>query len=712
MPQIASSTIRPAFAATGRGNPVPAFPYGAVYFRRSNPPPADWARDYQTAAADGANCFRHWFVWSAIEVAPGKYDWGEYDRHLDLAAANGIKTIIAEMTTIAPEWAYHDFAHARYQTRDGRLLDSQMHGSCACGGAPGLCLDNDDARAAAGEFLTRLAQRYRTHPGLGGYDIWNECNYGHDVCYCPATAARFRDWLRAKYGSLAALGEAWHRYSFADWQQVAPPRHLGPHPDVLDWLQFRLDDAYTLMRWRFDLIRGIDPDHPITAHGVAGSLTGLAPSGADDWRAAAEVESYGYTWGSCRHGDEPWKQFHAVDLVRAAARGKPFWHAEAYGGPLWLASNVLNKPRDEGRIARPADIRYWNMVSFMCGAGGLFFLRWRPLLDGPLFGAFGPYALDGGRTDRSEMAAAVGRWATDPARRPLWQSRPVKGQIGIAFVPETQMFLYALQGDTSFYSRSMQGAYQGFFDANIQADWVHLDDIDGYDALYLPIPLMLSRATADRLRQWVWAGGTLISEGCPAYFGDGAHVGPHQPNLGLDDLFGARESYVEFTPDLLGELTFDLAGKRARVGLFLQAYELAGGSAVGWYDDGRIAAVDHAVGRGRTRLLGSMCGAGYAAHPQSRSPELFRLALEYCGKTPDVRCSDPRLQARLHAGAGGTYLWVANPTPQPAPVQLELSSAWGPFTTARALWGAPAAIRGQVVELSAPARDVTVLELT
>ena len=29
---------------------LPAFPYGAVYFRKSNPPAEDWARDYRVAA--------------------------------------------------------------------------------------------------------------------------------------------------------------------------------------------------------------------------------------------------------------------------------------------------------------------------------------------------------------------------------------------------------------------------------------------------------------------------------------------------------------------------------------------------------------------------------------------------------------------------------------------------------------------------------------
>src|SRR5438105_2541612 len=192
----------------------PRIPYGAVYFRKSNPPREDWPRDYQTAAADGMNTFRHWFLWSAIEVAPGIYDWDDYDRQLTLAAENGLTTIIAEMITAAPEWAFRKFAHARFELKEGQRVESQWGGSSATGGFPGLCLDNDDWKAEAERFLTALVTRYRDHPGLGGYDVWNECNHPVAYCYCQATAAKFRAWLREKYGDLKSLGRAWYRHSF------------------------------------------------------------------------------------------------------------------------------------------------------------------------------------------------------------------------------------------------------------------------------------------------------------------------------------------------------------------------------------------------------------------------------------------------------------------------------------------------------------------
>ncbi len=690
---------------------LPPFPYGAVYFRKSNPPKEDWERDYKTASEDGMNIFRHWFLWSAVEIAPGEFDWANYDRQLDLAAQNGIRTIIAEMITAAPEWAFRRFAHARFETREGRKVESHMSGSCVTGGFPGLCLDNEDYREAAGRFLKELVNRYRNHPGLGGYDIWNECNYGHDICYCPATAARFRTWLKGRYGDLRNLGEAWHRHSFAAWEDVTPPRSSGPYPDTLDWLEFRIENAYDLMRWRAELIRSLDKEHAITAHGIAGSLGNMAPGGSDDWRAASEVEIYGYTWGSCRHGDEPWKQFHAVDLVRAGSRGKSFWHAEAYGGPLWMQPQVISKPRNEGRIASPEDIRYWSLVSFMAGATGLLYLRWRPLLDGPLFGAFGPYGMDGSKTPRSRMASKMANWTGAPEQEKLWQSRPVKGEVGIIYVPETQLFSYAQQGNTSYYSQSVQGVYRGFFENNIQAACVHIKHIGEYDFLYLPFPVMLTRETADRLRDWVDAGGTLVSEGCPGYFGNLGHVGTVQPNLELDELFGVWESYVEFTPDLLGDLKLILDATQIRGSLFLQAYEPTTGTSVGWYEDGRVAAVDNSFGRGKTRLIGTMPGAGYTVHPGNESAVFFADLMRFAGKEQHVRSSDPRVKARLHSGPGGTYLWVANPTREPVPVRLELGEAWEQFSSSHSLWGAEATVDGRIVTLTAGARDVAVIAL-
>lgn len=693
---------------------IPAFPFGSVYFRKSNPPRSDWERDYQTAREDGMNCFRHWLLWSAVEPRPGEWDWVDYDQQLELASQNGMKTILAEMMISAPEWAFRQFAHARLVTSRGEFLESTVNPSCAAGGFPGLCLDHDDYRAAAGNFLQQVVLRYKGHPGLAGYDLWNECSQDSRTCYCLATAAKFQKWLQRKYPTLQELASAWKRYGFLDWTDILPPPELGPYPHVIDWLQFRLENAYDFLKWRVDIVTNCDPNAVITAHGVAGSLRRLASDLTDDWRAASQVHTYGFTWGSCRHGDESWKQFHAVDLVRAASAGKPFWHAEAYAGPLWMQPQVLGKPRSEGRIASPADIRYWDLVSMMAGARGLFYLRWRPLLDGPLFGAFGPYNLDGSRTERSRMSSRIARWATDPQNQEFLKSSPVRGDCAILVLPETEIFTYAQHGDTNFFSTCLEGAYQGFFDANIQADWVSLKNISDYGLVYLPYPVLLSPSTVKCLIQWVDAGGTLVCEGCPGYWTECGHVNPQQPGLGLNQLFGVAEDYVEFTPDLLVDLRLMVDGTPVWGGINLQSYQPVTATPVGWYDDGRIAACDHHFGAGHTRLIGTMCSSGYNSHPTSRSTNFFQDILQFAGKTQHVTCSNPRLKARLQSGPAGVSLWVANPLAQSLPVCLRLSTAWGPFSKGSVLWGETIDdlfIAGRTITLTVPARDVAIILL-
>ena len=87
----AALTLAPGVEAQENPLPNPVFPFGAVYFRKSNPPEQDWERDHKTAAQMGVNIFRHWFMWASIENSPGRYDWRDYDRMVELEGQNHIK---------------------------------------------------------------------------------------------------------------------------------------------------------------------------------------------------------------------------------------------------------------------------------------------------------------------------------------------------------------------------------------------------------------------------------------------------------------------------------------------------------------------------------------------------------------------------------------------------------------------------------------------
>src|SRR5438309_6595681 len=144
--------------AQSQSFPDPVYPFGAVYFRKSNPPEQDWERDHKTAARMGVNIFRHWFMWASIENSPGQYDWRDYDRMVELEGQNRIKVVIAEIVNGAPEWMWDKYPHARHINNDGSESFPTVSASSATSSAP-LCLDNDDVRDQAGKFLTALVER-------------------------------------------------------------------------------------------------------------------------------------------------------------------------------------------------------------------------------------------------------------------------------------------------------------------------------------------------------------------------------------------------------------------------------------------------------------------------------------------------------------------------------------------------------------------------
>jgi beta-galactosidase len=699
---------------------VPQISYGAVYFRKSNPPREDWARDYQTAAEDGLNVFRHWFMWSAIERRPGFYDWDDYDKQMDLAAKNGIKTIIAELTHTVPDWAYRKFAHARQIRMDGSPLRSLMGPSASVGGfanngggAGALTMDAAEVKEAVGNFLKALATRYKGHPALLGYDVWNEVNYAADVDYSEQAKSAFRRWLKAKYGNLEALAEAWYRYSYADWDDVEPPHEIAAYAQNLDWLEFKRQNFYDQMQFKIDTIRAVDADCLIAAHGVGGAIPNMAANGSDDWLAASKVELYGLTWVPGRRGFKPWQNFFGPDLTRAAARGKKWWHAERPGGPLWLQPQVLGRDKEDGRVMDPEDIRLLTMISFAAGATGILNLRYRPLLDGPLFGAFGSYGMDGARTPRSDMASAIAKWANAPEQKALFAARPVQGDIGILVIPEAQAWDYLLNHKhcPETYREAMWGAYRGFFDNGIQADWVHIDDIDSYDAIYAPYPIMLTGEHAKTIAGWVEAGGRLISEACIGYFGDRGKVGTVQPNHGLDRVFGVREHEVEFMPDIGDRIRFAYDGETIAGGGFRQSYSLSGGTERGRFPDGRVAAVEHAYGKGRTLLVGTHPGVGYFKDPGEANRRYFEQAFAWTGKSQHVRLSNPAMQARLHVGERCKVLWLLNPTRETQSAAVKLGSQHGALGFGKAYWVGEGA-RASGSEVVVPPRDVLVVRLT
>jgi beta-galactosidase len=75
-----------------------------------------------------------------------------------------------------------------------------------------------------------------------------------------------------------------------------------------------------------------------------------------------------------------------------------------------------------------------------------------------------------------------------------------------------------------------------------------------------------------------------------------------------------------------------------------------------------------------------------------------------------VQSSDPAVKARLHKGAGGTYVWVVNPTRTARSVKISLPF---PFQRAVELWQERShpTMSGNTLAVTVEDRNVAVIRL-
>jgi beta-galactosidase len=194
--------------------------YGGDY----NPeqwPESTWAEDVRLMAEAGVNLVTVGvFSWSRLQPAPGELTAGWLDRVLDLLAEAGIGVDLGTGTASPPPWLVAEHPEILPVTADGQRL--------APGARQHYCPSAPAFRAAAVDLAERMARRYAGHQALTMWHVSNEYGCHIPACYCELSAAAFRGWLRARYGSLDLLNEAWGgavwSQDYTSWDQVQPPR--------------------------------------------------------------------------------------------------------------------------------------------------------------------------------------------------------------------------------------------------------------------------------------------------------------------------------------------------------------------------------------------------------------------------------------------------------------------------------------------------------
>jgi len=561
-----------------------AIVYGGDY----NPeqwPRETWAEDMRLMREAGVNRVSVGiFSWALFEPEEGRYEFDWFDEVLDLLHQNGIEACLATPTASPPPWFAATYPEAVMVDAEGRQL---THGS-----RQGFDPSSDVYLAKALAIARKVAERYADHPAVALWHIHNEYGCHNARSYTKAATAKFRTWLRERYGDLDGLNAAWGTafwsQAYSAWDQVyAPlPTPTIPNPgQVLDWKRFSSWQLVQNYRAEAAVIREYS-DKPMTTN----FMTGSHPE-VDLWEFSGAVDVVStdhYLAGE--DADAHVNLGFAADYARSLGAGKPWILMEHSTSAVnWQGRNRAKAPREMLRNS---------FSHFARGADAIMFFQWRASRQGAEKWHSGmvPHAGTDSKIWREvcELGARLGELAevegsrVDAATAILWDFSNAWAQEHEAR-PTNE---FTAQGIFDAY-------YAALWRAGITADVAEPEgDLSKYKFVVVPAVYLLSREGAANLRRFVDGGGTVL---VTPYSGiadetDTVYLGGY-PGA-FRDVVGVRSE--EFYPLMGGRVELASGGHGT---IWSEAAEPAGAEVRDTYADGTPAWLVNRFGEGTAHYL-------------------------------------------------------------------------------------------------------------
>lgn len=455
-----------------------------------------WETDARLMAEAGFDIVRlAEFAWVNLEPREGKYDFAWLDEAVATLERHGLSVILCTQTATMPAWVARKYPETLLMQRDGtRITWGVRKNNCFTSGAYRLL----------SERMTRaIAEHYQDAPNVVGWQTDNEFG-SNPFCYCDTCRQAFRDWLRAKYGSLDVLNRAWGTHfwghTLGDWDEIVVPDQPRAHnPSAcLDWQRF-----YSWLNVRFQadqvrILRQVCPNHFVT-HNLMGLFQEL------DYYALAEDldhvswDSYA-VWGKLA---VPYRASEGGDLMRSLKR-RNYWVMETNAGPSgWGAY---------GRNPRPGEMRKLAFQQVAHGADGYLWFRWRTCTAGREQYWHGLLGHDGRALRRYREAAET----TADLRKVAKELRGTTVKAPVAIIYDYDS-LWALRLQPGYAGNTYHGAmdrvYRALFRAGVNVDYCQVgDNLGQYKAVFAPNLYVLPDGKAEDLITYVERGGVFYTD--------------------------------------------------------------------------------------------------------------------------------------------------------------------------------------------------------
>lgn len=439
------------------------------------------------------------FAWKALEPEEGVYTFEWLDELMDRLEANGIGAFLATPSGARPAWM--DSAHEEVLRVEYNRVRN-LHG-----GRHNHCYTSPYYRQKVHEMNTLLANRYKDHKALKLWHISNE--YGGD-CHCPLCQEAFRSWLKEKYhNGIHELNSQWwttfwsHEFSsFEEIESPAPQGENGIHGLNLDWKRFVTYQTNNFMENEIAPLREITPNVPVTTN-----FMGTYP-GFDAWVLGKTVDVISWDSYPSWHNDyesvaDTAANTAFVQDLNRSFKKQPFLLMESTPSQVnWQQVNKLKRPRMH---------ELTSMQAVAHGSDSVQYFQWRKGRGASekFHGAvIDHYGKEDTRVFRE--VAALGKHLTELDE--IVGTYP-KTEVALLFDWDNRWAIENMQGlsNRRDYEGTCRKHYRSFWNMGISVDVNEMkESFEEYKLVVAPMLYMLKPGVADRLKDYVKAGGTLV----------------------------------------------------------------------------------------------------------------------------------------------------------------------------------------------------------
>ncbi|WP_019724027.1 beta-galactosidase, partial [Enterococcus mundtii] len=448
------------------------------------------------------------FSWSSLEPEEGVYHFDWLDKVFEEMHKRQGRVILATPSGGRPQWLSEKYPEVNRTNAKGQ---KHHHGF-----RHNHCYTSPIYREKVQQINRRLAERYGDHPALL---LWHISNEYSGECYCPLCAAKWREWVKAKYQTLEAVNDAWWMTfwsnDYSSWSQVVPPSPLGEHKVHgmdLDWKRFVTDRTIDFFLHEIEPIRELTPAIPVTTNFMAEGHDqhDFIPLEGLDYSRFAEVVDI-VSWDSYPDWHNPYESLHVTAMKSAyvhdqyrSLKKQPFLVMEST--PSYVNWHAFNKAKKPGMHLLSG------MQQLAHGSDSTLYFQWRQSLGNSE--KFHGAVVEHDNSENNRVFQEVAAYGKRLDTLSSIKGTQTEAKVAILFDWESNWALKRGGGfgrPTRRYIQTLQEHYRFFWERDIAVDILTPNqDFTNYALVVAPMLYLMREETMVALSEYVKNGGTLI----------------------------------------------------------------------------------------------------------------------------------------------------------------------------------------------------------